>query len=98
MPKISHSRFKNRKIKYLLIAAVLLFLFAKPGFWSLVTNYFELRNLKKQIILLKKETAQFENELKQARKPQYIESAARKEFVMIKPGEKVYIFPPPDDK
>ena len=89
-------RWIKRWIKYILIAAIALFLFANQGFRNLVRNYIELRHLRKQRLHLKQDNVSIEKELDLLNtQNDYIEKAARKELGLVKPGEIEYRFPPP---
>lgn len=89
-------RWIKRWIKYILIAAIALFLFANQGFRNLVCNYMELRHLRKQRLHLEQEKVSIKKELELLNtQNDYIEKAARKELGLRKPGEIEYRFPPP---
>ncbi len=86
----------KRWIKYILIAAIVLFLFANRGFRNLVRNYLELSRLRKQRSSLEQEKVSIKKELDLLKNENgYIEKAARKELGLRKPGEIEYRFPPP---
>lgn len=89
-------RWIKRWIKYILIAAIALFLFANQGFRNLVRNYMELRHLRKQRLHLKQEKVSIKKELDLLNtQNDYIEKVVRKELGLVKPGEIEYRFPPP---
>ena len=90
-------RWIKRWLKYILLAAMALFLFTNQGFRKLVRNYMELRRLNKLCLSLEQEKVSIKTQLDLLDSQDiYIEKAARKELGLIKPGEIEYRFPPPE--
>lgn len=83
----------SKKYKVLLILAIL----AVPMFYlgkrlyRFGNAYFEEQRLKKNIVIMKAENEVLEQRIHQYKKGNLIETKAREELGMIKPGEKIYI-------
>lgn len=78
--------------------AVLLIFLANRGLRNLARNYLEYRSLTKHKSELKLEREALRSELKTVKTSAYIERAARKGLGVAKPGEKIYLFPPPKEE
>ncbi|MBU2530521.1 MAG: septum formation initiator family protein [Elusimicrobia bacterium] len=86
----------SKKLKYIVIAIIILFLAANKGFISLITNFRELQTLQKEHLALQKENKELKLKLKLLNSDDYMESMARKEMGFIKPKELEYRFTPQD--
>lgn len=93
----SLNKLYPKKIKYIIIAIIILFLVANKGFWALVTNFNELQSLQKEHIALQKENKELKLKLKLTKNDEYMESIARKNLGFIKAGELEYRFTPPEE-
>jgi len=89
-----HKKRIHRKILILIvIIGVLIFLFANKNFQTLLILNKQIAQLKQRIEGLKEENKSLKEELEAAKNdPEYIESLARREFGLIKPGETKYKF------
>ena len=81
------------------ILAIWLFahvMFASNGMFVYRTKRSEYQQLQKQIQLLQKDNAEFSNQVEQLKNdPQRIEKEAREQFHYARPGEVIYVSPPP---
>jgi cell division protein FtsB len=84
----------------LLAGAALLFVFfGNAGFRSMVSNWMELRRLKREISQLDRDEKDLDARLKALRAGDGgVERAARLDLGYIKKGEIEYRFPPPEKK
>ena len=85
----------SKKLKYIIIAIIIIFLVGNKGFRSLIGNFNELQNLQKEHLALQEENIKLKSQLKLMKSDDYMESIARKEMGFIKPKELEYRFPPP---
>ena len=88
----------RKKSKYFLLAVLFIFLLANRGFRNLARNYREYKRLDKCKAELKLDQETLRSRLKTVKDSAYIEQAARNGLGVIKPGEKVYLFPPPKEE
>ena len=79
------------------MAIIVLFLFGNKGFRSLVSNFRELQNLKKEKIALQIENKELRKKLKLIKSNAYMETQARKNMGFIRQGEIEYRFTPPEN-
>ena len=93
--KLSASQYK--KLKYIVIAIIVLFLVGNKGFRSLVSNFRELKNLEKEKIALQLENKELRLKLKLIKNNDYMETQARKKLGYLRQGEIEYRFPPPEN-
>ncbi len=93
--KLSASQYK--KLKYIVIAIIVLFLVGNKGFRSLVSNFRELKNLEKEKIALQNENKELRLKIKLIKSNDYMESQARKNLGFIRQGEIEYRFTPPKE-
>ena len=91
------AKFVREHWPRLLIGAALLYVFfGNAGFRSLVTNWLELRRLKRDIVQLNLDEKELDVSLKALRAGDAgVERAARRDLGYIKKGEIEYRFPPP---
>lgn len=84
----------HRKILILIvIIGIVIFLFANKNFQTLLILNKEIGQLKQRIDVLEEENKGLKEELEAMKSdPEYIESLARKELGLIKPGETKYKF------
>jgi len=84
----------HRKIIILIvITGVIIFLFANKNFQTLLILKKEIAQLKQRIIGLQEENKGLKEELEAMKNdPEYLESMARRELGLIKPGETKYKF------
>lgn len=76
-------------------AGLLAVFFGNQGFRSLARNWFELRELRRELASLEEEQARLSERLKTLRSGDAaLERLARKELGFIKKGEIEYRFPP----
>ena len=88
--------FKAQWPRLLISTAVVAVFFGNQGFRSLVRNYLELRQLKREIALLEREEGRHAQRLKLLKAGDgSIERMARRELGYVKKGEIEYRFPPP---
>jgi len=87
-----------RKILILIgIIGVVIFLFANKNFQTLLFLNKEIGELKERLTSLEEENKRLEEELQAIKNdPEYIESLAREELGLIKPGETKYKFIKPE--
>ena len=80
-----------------LVAAVLVgATFGNQGFRSLVSNWHELRHLRRELSTLERDQARLEERLRLMKSADLsLERMARKDLGFIKSGETEYRFPPP---
>ena len=90
------SPFK-KKLKYIIIAVIILAVLSSRGLRNLVKNYLEYRRLERRQIELKLERIKLEENLKIVKNGAYIERAARKELGLARSGELEYRFTPPKE-
>ena len=78
-------------------AGVCLLLFGNRGFRRLVRQTLELRHLRRDFDALRKEEAELRSRVDAAsRSDRVLESEARSQLGLIRPGEIEYRFPPPN--
>ncbi|MDO8803454.1 MAG: septum formation initiator family protein, partial [Elusimicrobiota bacterium] len=77
----------KKKLKYIIIAVIILAVFSNRGLRSLVKNYLEYRRLEHSQSELKLERIKLEQNLKNVKDGAYIERAARTELAMGRVGE-----------
>jgi len=84
----------HRKIIILIvITGVIIFLFANKNFQTLLILNKEIAQLKQRITGLEQENKGLKEELEAMKNdPEYVESLARRELGLIKPGETKYKF------
>ena len=92
------AEFAREHWRRLLFAAVLLYVFfGNAGFRSMVTNWMELRRLKREIVQLDRDEKDLNEKLAALRSGDGgVERAARRDLGYIKKGEIEYRFPPPE--
>ena len=92
--------FAREHWRRLAIGAALLFVFfGNAGFRSMVSNWMELRRLKREIVQLDGDEKDLDAKLKALRSGDGgVERAARRDLGYIKKGEIEYRFPPPEKK
>jgi cell division protein FtsB len=84
-------------LRMLMAAGLIGVFFGNAGFRSLVSNWLELRRLRREIIQLDRDEKALEAKLKALRTGDGpIERAARLDLGYIKKGEIEYRFPPPE--
>lgn len=88
----------KKKLKYIIIAVIILAVLSSRGLRSLVKNYLEYRRLEHRQTELKLEHIKLEEKLKIVKNGAYIEQAARKELGLARFGELEYRFTPPKDE
>lgn len=90
----------HRKILILIvIVGIIIFLFANKNFQTLLVLNKEIGQLKQRIDDLEEENKGLKEELEAMKNdPEYIESLARKELGLIKPGETKYKFIEPQEE
>ncbi|MFQ5867840.1 MAG: septum formation initiator family protein [bacterium] len=95
-----HKKRVHRKILILIvIIGALIFLFGNKNFQTLLFLNKEIAQLKQRITGLEEENKRLREELEAVKKdPEYIESLARKELGLIKPGETKYKFIEPEEE
>lgn len=91
--KMAIRRSRNRR--RLVIALVALFItgIIAASLINVVTLKAEQREVMKEAEALQQEKERLEKELSQIRDPENIEQEARDQLRLIKPGEKLYMFP-----
>jgi len=89
-----HKKRIHRKILILIvIIGVVIFLFANKNFQTLLILNKEIVQLKQRIAGLEDENKRLKEDLEAMKNdPEYIESLAREELGLIKPGETKYRF------
>ena len=89
-----HKKRIHRKILILIvIIGVVIFLFANKNFQTLLILNKEIVQLKQRIAGLEDENKKLKEDLEAMKNdPEYIESLAREELGLIKPGETKYRF------
>lgn len=89
-----HKKKIHRKILILIvIIGVVIFLFANKNFQTLLILNKEIVQLKQRIAGLEDENKELKEDLEAMKNdPEYIESLAREELGLIKPGETKYRF------
>jgi len=89
-----HKKGIHRKILILIvIIGVVIFLFANKNFQTLLILNKEIFQLKQRIAGLEDENKKLKEDLEAMKNdPEYIESLAREELGLIKPGETKYRF------
>jgi len=89
-----HKKGIHRKILILIvIIGVVIFLFANKNFQTLLILNKEIVQLKQRIAGLEDENKRLKEDLEAMKNdPEYIESLAREELGLIKPGETKYRF------
>jgi len=89
-----HKKRIHRKILILIvIIGVVIFLFANKNFQTLLILNKEIVQLKQRIAGLEDENKELKEDLEAMKNdPEYIESLAREELGLIKPGETKYRF------
>ena len=87
----------KKKLKYIIIAVIILAVLSSRGLRSLVKNYLEYRRLENRQSELKLERIKLEKNLKNAKDAAYIEQAARKDLGLARVGELEYRFTPPKE-
>jgi len=89
-----HKKGIHRKILILIvIIGVVIFLFANKNFQTLLILNKEIVQLKQRIAGLEDENKKLKEDLEAMKNdPEYIESLAREELGLIKPGETKYRF------
>ena len=87
----------KKKLKYIIIAVIILAVLSSRGLRSLVKNYLEYRRLENRQSELKVERIELEKNLKNAKDAAYIEQAARKDLGLARVGELEYRFTPPKE-
>jgi len=84
---------KEKALVIIIVAGVLIFLFANKGFRSLVSHYNEVSNLKQELSALEKRNIKLKREIYLIEKEDsYIENIARRELGVISKGEVEYRF------
>ncbi|MGC8866948.1 MAG: FtsB family cell division protein [Elusimicrobiales bacterium] len=83
-------RIKNSVIRWGIIALGLLF--SLPAVWNLAVNTYRVYHLKKRLKNLELENIRLKEEIKQTKKPDYIERVARLKLGLKKPDEIEYRF------
>jgi len=91
------TRLFKKKLKYIIIAVIILVVLSSRGLRSLVKNYLEYRRLEHRQSELKLERIKLEKNLKNVKDGAYIEQAARKELGLARFGELEYRFTPPKE-
>ncbi len=87
--KIVHSKI----LMVIIIIGILIFLFANKNFRTLLVLNREIVQLKQRIAGLEEQNRNLREELEAVKNdPEYIESLAREELGLIKPGEIKYKF------
>ena len=94
------AEFGREHWRRLLVGALLVFVFfGNAGFRSMVSNWMELRRLKREIVQLDGDEKDLDAKLKALRSGDGgVERAARRDLGYIKKGEIEYRFPPPEKK
>ena len=89
-----HKKGIHRKILILIvIIGVVIFLFANKNFQTLLVLNREIVQLKQRIAGLEDENKKLKEDMEAMKNdPEYIESLAREELGLIKPGETKYRF------
>jgi len=89
-----HKKKIHRKILILIvIIGVVIFLFANKNFQTLLILNKEIVQLKQRIAGLEDENKELKEDMEAMKNdPEYIESLAREELGLIKPGETKYRF------
>jgi len=95
-----HKKRIHRKILILIvIIGALIFLLGNKNFQTLLFLNKEVAQLRQRIAGLEEENKRLKEELEAVKKdPEYIESLARKELGLIKPGETKYKFIEPEEE
>ena len=86
-------------VRLLIGAGLLAVFFGNAGFRSLVSNWMELRRLRREIVQHDRDEKDLDVRLKALRSGDAgVERAARRDLGYIKKGEIEYRFPPPEKK
>jgi len=86
-------RIPRKIIILIVIIGAFIFLFANKNFQTLLVLNKEIAQLKQRIVGLEDENRALKEELEALKNdPEYIESLARRELGLIKPGETKYRF------
>ena len=95
-----HKKRIHKKILILIvIIGGLIFLFANKNFQTLLNLNKEITRLRQRIAGLEEENRRLKEELEAVKNdPEYIESLARRELGLIKPGETKYKFIEPEEE
>ena len=84
--------FKNRVVLFLTVC-LFLFLFGNSKFRRVVTGYFRMNKMKREVVNLEEENERLKQQIDLVKEdPFYIEEIARKELGLLKPGEIEYRF------
>jgi len=90
---IQKKRIHKKVLMLIVIIGALVFLFANKNFQTLINLRKEIARLKEKSVGLEEENRRLKEELEAVKNdPEYMESLARKELGLIKPGETKYKF------
>jgi len=90
---IQKKRIHKKVLMLIVIIGALVFLFVNKNFQTLINLRKEIARLKQKLVGLEEENRRLKEELEAVKNdPEYMESLARKELGLIKPGETKYKF------
>ena len=86
-----------RLIRYIIYVFSIAFILSNKGVRNFIGNCFEMRNIKKQSVIIDKEIEELKTEKEKLldKNSDYLEKVARTEFNLAKPDEIEFRFTPP---